>query len=272
VPSLREALQSYSAVILTGGSSGIGKSFIELSQTLNADLLICNLSRRAPQKNISDDRLRHFPTDLTRAADIERTVIAVRECVTRERPRGQVLLINNSGYGSFGVFPLPDLNNQLEMVDLNARAVVHLTGLMLPFLHERGGAVITICSTMSFMPTPYSATYGATKAFALHWSLALNEELRGTRVHALAVCPGTTRTQFFREAGLGDGAIWASLSMSSDEVARLAVGALASRRAQIVTGWKNKLYTFAASKIGKPLAARITRKVLGKFRMGKSHS
>lgn len=270
VPSLREALQPFTAVIVTGGSSGIGKSFIELGQRLNAQLLFCNLSRRAPGKIIPDNALRHFPCDLTQPAEIERAASAVRECLARERPAGRVLLINNSGFGSFGRFPEPNLTKQLEMVDLNARAVVHLTGLLLPLLQERGGAVITVCSTMSFQPTPFSATYGATKAFALHWSLALNEELRGSNVHALAVCPGTTKTEFFRAAGLGDGAVWASLAMTTDEVVALAYKALAHRRAQIVTGWPNKIYTFAGAKVSKPFAARVSAKVLGKFRLGKT--
>jgi short-subunit dehydrogenase len=270
VPSPREALQPFSSVIVTGGSSGIGKSFIELGQRLNTNLLFCNLSRRAPAKNIPDAGLRHFPCDLAQPAEIERAAAAVQECVARERPAGKVLLINNSGFGSFGPFPEPSLAKQLEMVDVNARAVVHLTGLLLPLLRTRGGAVITVCSTMSFQPTPYSTTYGATKAFALHWSLALNEELRGSGVHALAVCPGTTRTEFFREAGIGDGAVWASLSMSTDEVVTLAFKALAARRAQIVTGWKNKVVAFAGSKVSKPFAAKISAIVLGNFRRGKT--
>lgn len=182
-------------------------------------------------------------------------------------PAGPILLINNSGLGAFGEFPVEGLGRELEMVDVNVRAVVQLTGLLLPRLKARGGAIITVCSVMSFQPTPYSATYGASKAFALHWSLALNEELRGSGVRTLAVCPGTTRTEFFRQAGLGDGAIWASLSMSSDEVAAMALRALGAGRAQIVTGWKNKVYTFLGSKLPKPFAARMSGAVLKRFRL-----
>jgi short-subunit dehydrogenase len=270
VPSLREALQPFSAVVVTGGSSGIGKSFIELSQTVAPQLVVCNLSRRAPAKKFPDSTVRHFPCDLAQAAQLERAAAEVQSFLERAVPTGRILLINNSGFGTFGRFQEANLAQQLEMIDLNARAVVHLTGLLLPLLHARGGAIITICSTMSFQPTPYSATYGATKAFALHWSLALNEELRGSGVHALAVCPGTTRTEFFREAGLGDGAVWASLSMSSEEVVAIALRALAKGRAQIVPGWKNKVYTFAGSKVSKPFAAKVSAKVLGQFRLGKT--
>lgn len=222
-----------------------------------------------PAKNIIERGLRHFPCDLSRATEVERAAREVGEFLGEKVPKGRILLINNSGFGTFGRFPEPDLSRQLEMIDLNARAVVHLTGLLLPLLRSRGGAVITIASTMAFLPTPYAATYGATKAFALHWSLALDEELRGSGVRALAVCPGTTETEFFRVAGMGDGAIWAPLTMSSTAVAIMALQALGAGRSQIVTGWKNKVYTFAGAKISKPLAARITAKVLGRFRLGK---
>jgi short-subunit dehydrogenase len=84
---------------------------------------------------------------------------------------------------------------------------VHLTGGCCRCSSARGGAIINVASTAAFQPTPYMATYGATKAFVLHWSLALNEELRGTGVRALAVCPGPTATEFFeaRRPGVGLG-------------------------------------------------------------------
>lgn len=270
MPSPSEALQPFSTVVVTGGSSGIGKSFIELVGTLTTRTAICNLSRRNPTEKFSPNcqkKLNHFPCDLTRSEDVARVAGELGEFLDRGAPPGPVLLINNSGVGAFGAFPEGNLARELEMVDLNVRAVVQLTGLLLPRLKARGGAIITVCSVMSFQPTPYSATYGASKAFALHWSLALNEELRGSGVRALAVCPGTTRTEFFRQAGLGDGAVWASLSMSSDEVAELALRALGAGRAQIVTGWKNKVYTFFGSKLPKPFSARVSGAVLKRFRL-----
>ena len=123
---------------------------------------------------------------------------------------------------------------------------------------------------MAFQPTPYAATYGATKAFLLHWTLALNEELRGSAVRAIAVCPGTTTTEFFRQAGLKDGSIASSLSMTPDAVAEVAYRALAKGRSQIVPGWKNKMYTMASAALPKPFAAWIGAKVLARFRLGKA--
>lgn len=154
------------------------------------------------------------------------------------------------------------------MIDVNVRALVQLTGLMLPLLRRRGGAILNVASTVAFQPTPFAATYGATKAFVLNWSIALNEELRGTGVRTLAVCPGTTRTEFFHRAGVG-GAERAPFAMTSEQVAEIGLRALAAGRAQVVTGWRNKVMTFAGSKVSKPLAARVSGKVITRLRGAK---
>ena len=209
MPSLSEALLPFATVVLTGGSSGIGKSFIRLTGTLSSNLVICNLSRRPPAENIfpnAKKRLNHFYCDLARSSEVEAAAAQIRDFLGRAVPRGRILLINNSGIGSFGAFAEQDVAKQLAVIDVNVRALVQLTGLLLPLLRERGGAIMNIASTVAFQPTPFAATYGASKAFVLHWTLALNEELRGSGVRAIAVCPGTTTTDFFRTAGIGDSA------------------------------------------------------------------
>lgn len=267
MPSPSEALQPFSTVVVTGGSSGIGKSFIEVGAKLCPEVVFCNLSRRDPGEIISKERLNHFSCDVSRPADVDRAADEVLKLIARQAKPGRILLINNSGFGSYGIFPEPNAAHQLEMIDVNIRGLVQLTERLLPLLRKRGGAIINVASTAAFQPTAYMATYGATKAFVLHWSLALNEELRGTGVRALAVCPGPTATEFFRRAGLKQGSVADSLSMSCEEVVLASLRALGAGRAQVVTGWKNKVVAFFSSKVPKPLAARIGRVVLARFRL-----
>ena len=85
-------------------------------------------------------------------------------------------------------------------------------------------------------------------------------------VRAIAVCPGTTATEFFRRAGSRGDDAKSSFSMSPDAVVKLAFRAMARGRSQIVTGWGNKMYTFAGARLPKPLSARVAGKILSRRR------
>jgi short-subunit dehydrogenase len=267
VSSPREELQKLAAVVLTGGSSGIGKSFIELAAKLQPSLHFCNLSRREPDINLPELKLRHFRCDLAQAAEIERTAPLVVAQLNSVAPEGRILLINNSGFGTYGRFPEPELAQQLEMADVNMRAVLHLTGLLLPELRRRGGAIMNIASTASFQPTPYLSTYGATKSFLLHWSLALGEELRTSGVRVLAVCPGPTSTGFSQRAGLKPGQLSEGPRMTCEDVVLASFKALAAGRSVVIPGAKNRFLATLAGLVPKPLAARIAAKMIAGRRL-----
>ena len=234
---------------------------------LHPGVVICNLSRSVPDINIGKLNLRHVPCDLADSEAVGRAAAEVLTLLVEHAPQGPVLLINNSGFGSYGRFAEVDLENHLGMIDVNVRAVVELTGRLLPTLKTRGGAIITVASTAAFQPTPYLATYGATKAFVLHWSLALNEELRGTNVRAMALCPGPTSTAFFRRAGLKEGSVADSLGQTSEAVVLEALQALSKGRPMVVSGWKNKVMAAVASKLPKTFVTRLGAKLLGKYRL-----
>jgi len=267
MPSPDAAIFGFSAVVITGGSSGIGKSYIELLAKLRPELAFCNLSRRKPDIINTKLKLSHISCDLSQPAQVLSALLEVRTFLEREAPSGKILLINNSGFGIYCRFPEPGGDQQLEMLDVNVRALLQMTADLLPVLKARGGAIINIASTAAFQPTPYLATYGASKAFVLHWSLALNEELRGSGVSVLAVCPGPTSTDFFRRAGLEKDSVPNMFGETSEKVVLTSLRALGAGRSMVVSGWKNKLMTAAATKLPKPLVARIARIALARYRM-----
>jgi len=264
--SLSEGLKDFSAVILTGGSSGIGKSFIKLMGKLQPAVVICNLSRRSPDMFSEELKLRHVPCDFGKRDQILQGVEVVLSILNREVPEGRVLLINNSGYGSHGAFLEADLGNELGIIDVNIRAMVELTGHFLPTLKARGGAIINVASTAAFQPTPLLATYGASKAFVLHWSLALREELRGNGngVHVLAVCPGPTATGFAVRAGVKPGSVPGGVGQTPDDVVEISLRALVARRAVVVCGWKNRWLARFSAVLPKTWTAAIALRVIGR--------
>jgi len=263
---LSKALSEFGAVVVTGGSSGIGKSFIGTMGIMRPELKFFNLSRHAPDIKDSKLNLRHFPCDLAQPLQVEAAAAQVEEILNHDQPEGKILLINNSGFGSYGPFPEPNLAHQLGMIDVNMRALVQLTGLLLPVLRARGGVVMNIASTAAFQPTPSMATYGATKAFVLHWSLALNEDLRGSGVRALAVCPGPTSTNFFKTAGLSEPLLPDGSRETCEQVVMASLRALAAGKSVVVSGWLNRVLAAIGSRVPKPLAARIAAKVIARYR------
>jgi short-subunit dehydrogenase len=259
----------FSVIIITGGSSGIGCSIIKAIQKVAPDITLCNLSRSKPEIFLGKNG-QHYPVDLTDSTELSSTAQALLECI-ESAPAGEVLLFNNSGFGDYGRMPDLEINKQLSMIDLNVRAVVDLSARLLPVMLQRGGIIVNIASTAAFQPTPFLATYGATKAFVRNWSLALNEDLRGTKVRTLAVCPGPTRSNFFKAAGFAtppmkEGAN-KGLDMTSDEVAERTLRAIAQEKSLTVTGWINNCIAFFGSKMPIVAVTRIGGIILRKMRL-----
>lgn len=266
---LNETLARFSVIIVTGGSSGIGCSFIKTIQKLIPAATICNLSRAKPDIFLGERGV-HLSTDLSDASQLGQAAGQLQQIIAAAAP-GEVLLVNNSGFGDYGPLQQAVMDKQLNMIDLNIRAVVDLTVRLLPLMLQRGGVVINIASTAAFQPTPYLATYGATKAFVLNWSLALNEDLRGTRVRAMAVCPGPTRSNFFKRAGfetppMEAGGLNKLLDMTADEVVEMALRGLARGKPLVVTGWVNQCIAFFGGKMPRVWVTRMGGRILRKMR------
>lgn len=232
-------------------------------------MLICNLSRSAPERIPGGGELRHHPCDLSKSEEVHDATRWVLEQAAEAGP-GQVLLVNNAGFGAYGHFPDPTVEHQEEMVAVNIAAPVGLTGRLLPLLRERGGAIINICSLAAFQPTPYMSTYGASKAFLLYWSLALQQELKGDPVRVLAVCPGPTKSNFFKRAGFATPPVGRKDGdTSAEDVVEAALQALAQGRALVVPGVKNKIARALLGPLPKTWQARITEIFLRRMRLEK---
>lgn len=191
--------------VITGASSGMGKEFaIKLEREHNFDE-IWVIARRADRlcelKEVLGNKVRPIALDLTLAESIEKYAQMLKE----ENPEIAVL-VNASGFGKFEAFENLELSDQLGMLDLNARALTAVTYASLPYL-KRGSQVYQIASLSSFQPVPYLAVYGATKAYVLSFSRAVNAELRHTGIKMMAVCPGWVKTEFFDRAVIKEGVI-----------------------------------------------------------------
>lgn len=227
-------------VLVTGASSGIGEEFARQLAARGHDVTL--VARRSDRLQALARTLRHdhkvkvsvHPADLETARG-RAAVVAMLQT------GGPWLLVNNAGFGTRGRFVDLDAKREQAEVTLNVVALHELTAAVLPGNVAAGrGAVVNVASTAAYQPIPYMATYAATKAFVLHFTEAVAQELHGTGVRAMALCPGPTRTEFDDVAGV-QSLFDKSLPMSADAVVRSALGALDRGHAICVPGARNLL-------------------------------
>ena len=128
-------------------------------------------------------------------------------------------LINNAGFGLAGRFDELSLARQLEMIDVNIRALTSLSYVVInDMVLKGGGAILNVASTAAFQPGPGMAVYFATKAFVLSFTEALNEEWKSRGIRVTALCPGPTATEFGSVAGFVKDGAFAKYSVDSASV------------------------------------------------------
>ncbi len=184
--------------VITGASSGMGRVFVKrISETESPDEIWVIARSEDKLKALQQElgtKLRIIPADLTGSSAFEQ----YKALLEAEKP-DVITLVNASGFGKFGAFADIPLDQQLNMIDLNDKALVAMTYITLPYIN-RGGKIYQLCSLSSFQPVPYINTYAATKAFVLSFSRGLNRELKTKGIRVMAVSPGWVRTAFFERA------------------------------------------------------------------------
>ena len=184
--------------IVTGASSGMGKEFVlQLSKYVSVDE-IWVIARRVDAlqqlQSLVKTPIRPVPMDLCREDSFQ----AYSDLLAAEKPDVK-LLVNAAGFGKFGTYENMSLEEECRMIDLNAKALVIMTRLTLPYM-GKGSHILQLDSLSAFQPVPYITTYGATKAFVLSYSRAMNRELKSKGIRMMAMNPAWVRTEFFDHA------------------------------------------------------------------------
>ena len=220
-------MASYRRALITGATSGIGAAFArELPDETN--LLLTGRNR---------ERLEQMQASLGRPG---RKVACIEADVARIEDRNQLvsaaqsfgidLLINNAGLGAYGPVLENDAEIELAAAEVNVVATADLCRRLLPGMiaraneSGRSAGLINVSSTLAFQPTPFLATYAASKQFIWMYTQALAAELKCEPVDVLALCPGPTRTAFGERAGFGLGSFPGAVE--PEVVARQAMHAL----------------------------------------------
>src|SRR6185436_14411228 len=253
-----------STALITGASSGIG---LELAREFAREGHRLILVAR------SGDKLQELASELQGKYKTEVMVIAadlsvmsfgkkIYDQLHQENKRID-FLVNNAGFGDFGFFIESDWAKVEQMINVNITALTYLTRLFLPQMVKNGfGKIMNVASTAAFQPGPTMSVYYATKAYVLHFSEAIGNELEGTGVTVTALCPGATTSGFQAAANLGESKLVKGKKLpTSKDVAEYGYRAMMKGKAVAIHGFRNWLLAQSPRFAPRSWVVKVARKV-----------
>jgi uncharacterized protein len=232
--------------LVTGASSGLGVDFARELAARGADLVL--LARR-------EDLLRQHADAIAARHGVRATIVAM-DLAERDAPQRLYdqlkgdgtkvdVLVNNAGYGLYGAFTEIAWERERNMLELDIITLVHMSKLFVQDMVARDfGFLLQVASIGAYQPSPLYASYSAAKSFVLNFGVALNHELRRTKVRSTVISPGITATEFLKVSGQAPSLYQRIMMMQSADVARIGIEAMLKGRSSVVPGIGNKLGVF----------------------------
>lgn len=245
--------------LVTGASAGIGAELARGMARRGSHLVL--VARRAERLSALASELSAEYGVRARAAPHDLADFKTPEALVSELLAQQVHidhLINCAGFAKVGETSELGLEAQLSMLDVNSRVTLELTRRLLPAMKDAGrGGVLNVASVASFLVVPYMATYAASKAFVLHFTLALAEELRNSPIRACVLCPGSVKTEFQSVAGFELGGLEKLGELSAADTAERGLRGYERGRTIVVPGFMNSTEVIGSRLLGPATLARL---------------
>jgi short-subunit dehydrogenase len=251
--------------LITGASSGIGLELASIMAEKGHHLIL--VAR-------SNERLAALKSKLESQFKIKVVIVAMDLSIPNQ---ATVLyqycldenltvncLVNNAGYGDYGVFETNKIATYQNMLHLNILALTDLTALFLEGMKKRkSGRILNVGSIAAFQPIPNFSVYAASKAYVMQFTEALNYELRGSGVSATLLSPGVTETGFVARANMQKAANAKGKLMDAYSVALRGYQAMMRGKLNVTPGWKNQLMTFGSRTMpSREMLLRISANIL----------
>jgi len=184
--------------IVTGASSGMGRQFVlQLKDHVQVEEIWAIARRKEALEQLEAAcgvPVRPISLDLCE----EESFRKLEALLEAEKPDVK-LLVNAAGFGKFGAYHKVSLTDESRMIDLNCKALLLMTRIVIPYMAP-GSHILQLDSLSAFQPVPYITTYGATKAFVLSYSRAMNRELKHKGIRCMTMNPAWVKTEFFSHA------------------------------------------------------------------------
>jgi len=250
--------------LITGASSGIGFELSKIFAQNGYNLIL--ISQNENNLNEAFFKLKSqyekinitiFPCDLSNI-DTPKQIYEF----TKENAIDVNVLVNCAGIQIYENFHERDIYDTLQLMQINMFAPVVLSKL---FVHDmvkrKSGMILNVGSTGAFAPCALNAAYCASKAFILHFSEGIAEELKGSGVTVTTLCPGATKTNFAKRANIEDTKMFSNM-MNPDKVAKIAYKALMKGKTIAIPGLYNKILTFSIRLIPRKISVRIGKQMM----------
>jgi short-subunit dehydrogenase len=243
--------------MITGASSGLGLALAEALARRGRNLILV-ARQRDPLESIAIELTQRFGVEvLFRACDLGEPLRLSGFLLELEESERHIdLLVNCAGIRSYGPFLAQEWGDEQDLIEVNILALTRLChALGNAMAVQGGGQILNVASLAAFAPGPWMSSYAASKAYVLHFSEGLREELKRTGIKVSVLCPGPVRSLLRRIPRLEKG----QRCLSPEEVALYTVRALDKNRALIIPGRRNRWLAFSP----RLLSRWMTRKLAG---------
>lgn len=231
--------------IITGASSGIGKELLFAIEKQYKFDEIWAISRRLDKLTELQENCATKIVPISLDLSIRESYDYLKKKLEEETPN-VTMLVNCSGFGKFGEFSFVPLEDNINMIEVNCSGYAAVTHVTLPYM-TKGSKILMVDSLSAFQPVPYQAIYGATKAFVLSFSRALNMELKERGIKVMVISPGWIKTEFFDRAlvtNVNNEVNFYNKFYSPKEVADYALKDLKRNKEISILGLGNRLQVF----------------------------
>lgn len=253
--------------LITGASNGIGLelAIIHASKGGNLVLVARNKSKLDELKTTLESQYKISVYTIGKDLSAPNAAQEVYEETTKQKIQIDYL-INNAGFGYFGMFAETDWNKELQMINLNITTLTQFTKLYLKDMMKRNsGKIMNVASTAAFQSGPTMAVYYATKAYVLSFSEAVDNEVSDKGVTITALCPGATESGFQAAAAMEESNLVKGRKLpTSKEVAEYGYASMMKGKTVAIHGLLNWIMANSVRFTPRAIVVKLTRKIQDK--------
>lgn len=250
--------------LITGASNGIGLELAKVHASKGGDLVLVarNKTKLDELKAELESQFKVSVYTIGKDLSANNSAQEVYDETTKQNIQIDYL-INNAGFGDFGMFAETEWSKELQMINLNITTLTQFTKLYLQDMVKRkSGKIMNVASTAAFQSGPTMAVYYATKAYVLSFSEAVDNEVSGKGVTVTTLCPGPTESGFQAAAAMEESNLVKGKKLpTAKEVAEYGYSSMMKGKTVAIHGMMNWIMANSVRFTPRALVVKLTRKI-----------